>query len=502
MKYWRLIILALLLSACTSQPAAEPTGTPTHVESITPAFTDVIPSPTVPTLTEELPTPTRAVEINPKYGGDGLNEDGPWLLLSFFDQLWAVNSDGTGLTNLTIENFITVRDLEDMISPQGTHIAVRDLVDGMSRINLIHLPSGDFITLSPLIYDEGDDTDWSADAVCSDSRSVSWSPDGKYLAFIAKIDQPSADLYVYSMTTERVIRLTSGKFDAMYPTWSPDSKYILHAAGWHGTGAGHYMAEVWASRVSDGKNLFVYTPPPEDTSRYMGESGDETFLGWKNAETVIVTTWRQGRGESDLRSVNILNGNTRFYWYDWLEEVDISRGTKTALIRYSYWDEDKGESYWKIILIDLEKYTSWTVINEFKMSAIKDIWDVIKWSPELNAYILNSKEGTTVISSTGDIVVHSDINSVYIPVISTAGYWAWGWEDLWVGYPDGEHIQVYEKEIEDVIWSQDGNRIFFLSGDDYLTLYMADAPNFEPIPIAEGFVNYYWFDVEFAWASP
>ena len=79
----------------------------------------------------------------------------------------------------------------------------------------------------------------------------------------------------------------------------------------------------------------------------------------------------------------------------------------------------------------------------------------------MDAYIFNAKEGITTISPEGEIYVYSNIESFFFPEISVDGIWAWGddfplthdyWRrkvtGLWVGYLEGEHIQVFENEIE------------------------------------------------------
>jgi hypothetical protein len=57
--------------------------------------------------------------------------------------------------------------------------------------------------------------------------------------------------------------------------------------------------------------------------------------------------------------------------------------------------------------------------------------------------------------------------------------------------------------VVDVVWSPDGNRLFFVAGDTSLVLYMAEAPEFIPIPIAKILAKKTRYNfVNMAWAVP
>jgi Tol biopolymer transport system component len=59
--------------------------------------------------------------------------------------------------------------------------------------------------------------------------TLAWSPDGRHLAFTGALDGPSADVYLYDTTTDRVRRLTSDKAHELI--WLPDSSGLVYLMG-------------------------------------------------------------------------------------------------------------------------------------------------------------------------------------------------------------------------------------------------------------------------------
>jgi hypothetical protein len=59
-------------------------------------------------------------------------------------------------------------------------------------------------------------------------KRFSTSPDGRYLAFVAAIEGPSSDLYVYDSLNDTIERKSSGPNQAADPIWSPDGTGIIH----------------------------------------------------------------------------------------------------------------------------------------------------------------------------------------------------------------------------------------------------------------------------------
>lgn len=79
-------------------------------------------------------------------------------------------------------------------------------------------------------------------------RSPSWSPDGTELAFTSDRDRPGQlDIYVVSMASGDVRRLTSDLLEEATPAWSPNGANIAYSRGMRGS-----LFDIWVMSSSDG----------------------------------------------------------------------------------------------------------------------------------------------------------------------------------------------------------------------------------------------------------
>jgi len=60
-------------------------------------------------------------------------------------------------------------------------------------------------------------------------QSVSWSQDGKYLAFIGQTARQT-DIYTYNLETKEIKNLTDDIFTDRDPNWSYDGKTIYFSS--------------------------------------------------------------------------------------------------------------------------------------------------------------------------------------------------------------------------------------------------------------------------------
>lgn len=169
--------------------------------------------------------PTTTLELKPTPIGP-LSEDGPWLVYLKDGELVAVNSDGTGRTILDLptvsEEMADILVLEDSISPRGDIFAVRLEREGQVGWDLwlISLPDGYARIITSLLSSEEEEkvvrgaSEEVKEAVL-ERHAMQWSPDGRSLAFVAALDGPSADIYIYNTWNIYLYLSPSSKLDSI-----------------------------------------------------------------------------------------------------------------------------------------------------------------------------------------------------------------------------------------------------------------------------------------------
>ena len=184
---------------------------------------------------QERPSPsTAASSATGQSGGDHSSPTGR-IMFDNFDDVWAIDADGTDLTRLTSSS---EPEFDPNVSPDGTQIAYRFERNGDSEIWLMNANGSERRRLTR-------------------GLSPAWSPDGSKIAYASPGDIPCppgrglrcTGLSIMNADGSGQHRLphTDG---GEYPSWSPDGKRIAFNSNLTGDHV-MYIAQADGSKVVD-----------------------------------------------------------------------------------------------------------------------------------------------------------------------------------------------------------------------------------------------------------
>jgi TolB protein len=328
-----LLIVILLLSACSSLKWTTPTPQPTRARSTyQPAPTllqapyDAATPPPAPTATAPLATaePTTGILFSSERDGNL--------------ELYLVQPDGRGLTRLTDDPAL---DTDPDWSPDGRQIVFRSRRDGSSDIFIMGANGSQ---LTNLVRDPRDSREdefepaWNPDgqtlALYTDrffptescrgnlgwhhlallpvtggkeniqrfevwpgeQDSFAWSPDGRYLAFASICNEQVRHLYRWDRETDQVTQLTDGASVDTCPAWSRDGRHLAYT-----------------SKVGDNVDIYVLELETGALTRLTTHPAKDAHPSWSpDGAHIAFTSTRDGNEEiyvmradgSDLRNLS------------------------------------------------------------------------------------------------------------------------------------------------------------------------------------------------------
>lgn len=486
-------LLLLTISCGNGGPASAPSITPSFDTTV---IADPSPSTTATTDTEQQ-TPTKLPTKSPTATyipttppiPETISAEGTWVLYKNDDGLWLTNKNGAALKNLVTGSVETPYDISPLVSQDGSHLAFLTAKKTFFEVtlNVITLPDGDLILKLPLTSSQ---TEPAPDALQGDSKletvsafvytdSLAWSPDGRNLAFMGAQEGPTSDLYVYSLDSGTTTRLTDGPSQGIKPSWSPDGEYILHAGvSTLGTGAGYGMQGVWAAAADGSDVITLYRP----------ESGDESWLGWLDPETALVSSWSAGCETYNLRSLNIRSGEQETIWDGNFHAAAYDPQSSTVILVHTESYPSCGEeSPGGLYLIPPDKPNPFQIGNAQGLALSR--WTEVVWSAVHDQFLVGTDAGLLTISPSGDL--HNIPSAgADMPLITPDGKTlAWVHTSMqenpgvWVADWGEEARQVYTEGAGWAYWT-DNTQLLFITQDG---LYLAGAPDFEPVLVQDGF---------------
>jgi len=484
--------------ACTLVPGKTPALTPTALPTEEVASTQ----PIAPDEGEPTESPTAVAEA-PSLPDRPLSESGPWYTFMAFGaehELWALNTDGSGLTMLWSYLDEDEAPYDESFTlwpaPSGARVAVLQYdrsLETAPLLKILELPSGKMQTIANLLpHEVGGEEPEQVWAAVGALNNLAWSPDARWLAFNAAIDGPSADVYVYDTSTEKIERLTDGPNQSTDLVWSPDGAYVVHnvvdSLYYRYSGLGYGMLGAWAAPpdpASSPIRLYdhVFHGFEEvlgwlDDSRYLGDSLDGESLG--------------NCGFFNLRTVDIQDGEGPVLFagnYSW-RAFDPTSKTMVLVLSSVLKDFDCNTSLDPgVYLFDVETRKT-SLLPDIDPGPIMSA----TWSDEAGLFFLGGGEDLIAVDPDGNVARYPSVENLFdtSPLVAPGGnLWALtdGMEgSLAVGTRTGELVEIDPQDAWGAFWSLDGTWLFFFA--DGMRLTAAPAPDFEPlIVIQEGLLS-------------
>ena len=249
-----LILLIVLVTGCTAEPAIAPTASP--VPTLTSS-----PIPLTPTIT---PSPTPAVPKEPT-----------GLIAFYLKQgnvggIAVINADGSGDPIMLSAH--PTGDSKPVWSPDGSRIAFESLRDDVTNLKFldIYVMNSDGSHLERITNTDG----WYA--------QPDWSPDGSRLAIASDKDEKgNSDLYILDLDTRELTRITNDPAVDRNPSWSPDAAHLVFFSNRSG-------------------NWDVYTVDIEtgETTQLTNDAGDDFHPDWSpDGQNILFSSSRDGDAE-------------------------------------------------------------------------------------------------------------------------------------------------------------------------------------------------------------
>ena len=509
-----LLLIDILAAACggaanpaqTPVPTVAQTAAPNSSQHLTPASTQTAaptPSPTAVPIVSPTPTPVRA-----------LDPAGPWLVGMTDQGPVAINPDGTGWTEFFARaaNANSAGWLEAELSSTGWMAAIVAGSEGFPTSLVIGRPGMGIVRklpiLTPELEAEMDQPDenglpkaWTQDVYLAlDAEgwldTLAWSPDGRTLAYVAAVDGPSADVYVYDTVADEVRRLTDGPNQPKLLGWSADSRWVLHLEITDinlGDGIWWDTLGLWAAAV-DGSQA----------KKVPGVERPLLLLHWGSPTRFMVIYYGHGPlppAQIDLIDVDTGPVATLYpgFVYQWA--IDPETGTLAFLVDPS---DDPAEPGLEagLYLVSPERPTPQLVgyADSAKQPHL-DYTDAPVWSAELNAFLIpTSDDRVTFVSTAGEMFRRIE-GECGLPVPSPDGRWlafrscsriSSGIRVL--SEQDGRVLELSLGTVGEFFWGPDSAGIYYFQGSDPAQLIYVPIPEGLPrlIHPDSGLEEWYW----------
>jgi Tol biopolymer transport system component len=324
------------------------------------------------------------------------------------------------------------------------------------------------------------------------TNSISWSPDGQYLAFAGQMEGISSDLYIYEIKEKKIRRLSSGLQQLQWISWSPDSQKILYGST--------YVLGMGAIN-----NVFVVNVDGSSGKKLSSSTSDS--VDWLNSKSYFEHDRENVFGAYNLRLVNIDSGKVISIWKgsynsytvdnsgEWL----VLTATSPDMDPFSYFAGTPSDTTTGLYLVNLLSQTK----EKIKLSSESDFlsYAIYPFGSDNQTFILLSEQLDSYFLSNNQELSLTEINSVKISVSPEKEIWAGIQSDsISIFNPENNITQSIPVTIQDpagceFAWSPDDIGFFLLCGMniDFVNLINATSETIESNKFNGNLnLNYIW----------
>jgi hypothetical protein len=338
-------------------------------------------------------------------------------------------------------------------------------------------------------------------AILTGRTTYTWSPDGRYLVFVAALDGDSADLYSYDTVRDRTLRITTGANQPVIMGVSTDGKWVVYMEA----------VDFWIGEDEETTNFTsVAVRSAYISSRWVKkltdvEYGQQLLVAWRSSTEFLMTTKIGTDLPSNLQLVNINTVRTTDIFPNNVTDV-VADPKSGAFLFVSFATQIKpeGEGFYAVpprsttpVKIDTR---GWGLPSRFV------------WSPETGYFYATFMQGSMVIDTAGQVI--DLIEGECLPLPSPDGRWlvTGPWDcDPKVHLSPGMRLYdvngAFVRELSNdlvakPIWSPDSANVIFNgqlpAGEGYFS-----ELRYVTIPGGEIFVLHATAGVDFfAWVQP
>jgi hypothetical protein len=461
---WALTPTALAQAASVTAYAATQAAAVQPLPSLTPVPSGVPPTATVPAAS--------------------LSATGPWLVYPSGggQALVTRNADGSAATQVSIPPLLYAADLTRGLSPKGGMIAFRTgqrVQPAETALYLLNLPEGRLERITPLFSEseqalvqagqDGRAADVAVGVVRPDA--LAWSPDGRYLAFIAALERNAADLYLYDTQGGKISRMTFGTNMSASPFWTTNSQSVITQevvsfnAG--SAAAALKLGDIWITDAQTGVTSKVYSPPPE--------SAGEVFTGWET-DTGLLAYSHSPAGNVSLRLVNLKPFKITTLLSGPFDTLAFDPATRT--IAFTRSQAGAGST-----LLATGLYLLAPDSLDPRLVQAGE-WQGLVWSDSGGEFIARGPQGVIGVTPDGTPALISGENQL-LP--SPGGKWLACWGDATTAAKPGLRLYrtgstlvqaVVTDAVQQLAWQPDAMGFFFIAGS---RLELAVFPSLQPV---------------------